>query len=182
MEAKRILFLDFDGVLATPWSYCQAEPYRHDNTNHWRYLNRNRVQRLETIYRHTRCDIVLSTTWRLLYPLSENIRFLRRHGYTGPIIGQTDSFVFSSTTPLEAGIRGDEILRWLADNAPDCQHWIAIDDDWENLDPITDEHIVKTYWTPPKGEPVGLGRKHVIEAIEKLGGVYVPSNRLLCSE
>ena len=166
---ERIIFLDFDGVLATPHSYMSAPSKSSDEYHDGLLINRNRVQRLETIYRKTRASIVLSTTWRLLFPIAKNTMWLRRLGLTAPILGQTPN--------MSEHTRGIEILSWLAKHAPDCQHWIAIDDDWDNMCPITDDHLIKTYWMPPKGKPIGLSKRHIEEAIRKLG-VTCPSINL----
>lgn len=166
---ERIIFLDFDGVLATPHSYMSAPSQSLDGYHNGLLLNRSRVQRLETIYRKTRASIVLSTTWRLLFPIAKNTTWLRKLGLTAPILGQTPD--------MPERTRGIEILSWLAKNAPDCQHWLAIDDDWKNMHPITDDHLIRTYWSPPKGKPVGLSRGHIEEAIKKLE-VACPSTNL----
>jgi hypothetical protein len=178
MERQRLIFLDFDGVIATPHSYTVGhkshyiideetnERKKNPNYTDGMLLCKTRVGRLETICRHTSAQIVLSTTWRVLFPFEKNVQWLRERGLTAPVIDKTKDLSYQR----KMFTRGDEILLWLEQNAPECTSWIAIDDDWQdgNMKPIPDEHLIKTYWAAPKGKPMGIGRKHIKEAIQKL--------------
>lgn len=114
----KVLFLDIDGVLngqvvrGEPmiWPRCVAE------------LNR--------VLRETKCDVVLSSAWRVLVkPDLMTLRgfawMLKTHGVIlhGDLIGVTEQ----SERP-----RWEQIARWVAEHAP--EQYAAVDDG--NLDPL----------------------------------------------
>ena len=163
-----IIFLDFDGVICTPNTYKS----KHKTEDWWQIdiINadegslfcKTRIQRIEKVGRSTGAQIVLSTAWRNTYPLPSILGWLRAKTLTLPVVGKTDY--------LDDDHRGDEILLWLQTNNIQHTNWIAIDDTWDIMKPIPDEHLIKTYWKPPHGKPCGFGRVHIQESIDKLGG------------
>lgn len=111
---RPVLFLDVDGVL----NVLGAEGKQR---------TREAVAQLRRVVEETRCDIVLSSSWRLgiggLAVAEDAVR--RRVGYEGGrrFIGQTPD--------LKGQPRGLEIAAWLAaqSNPPRC--WAVVDDDDE---------------------------------------------------
>lgn len=111
-----ILFLDFDGVL---------HPYGVEKSKHF-----SRLPLLESLLREfPSVQVVLSTTWRELYPLNENkARFSL--DLKDRIVDQTQSRVESSELPenLHYFPRHCQCVAWLRENAQTSQ-WLAIDDE-----------------------------------------------------
>ena len=79
------------------------------------------------IVRETGAQIVVSSTWRLLEPLSELREKLVEAGVKGEIIGVTPMIIN----------RGDEILKWIQDNNY-IGDYLVIDDDIFDIEPYED--------------------------------------------
>jgi len=121
-----IIFLDFDGVIFTG---------NTPRDEHWpNTLDRPCVARLDELQRTTRAQIVVSSTWRLLHPLSELRRFLSRAGLSCP------ATVIDATPDI--GERSEEISAWL--RAHPVQNFVILDDD--PIAPQLAAHTVRTTW------------------------------------
>lgn len=88
----KILFLDVDGVLN---SYKTGGRYA---------LKRNCLRRLQKIVEETKCDIVLSSSWRKdEYALRRLKRVLQYRGIK----------ILDVTPVSDKGFRGDEVFDWM---------------------------------------------------------------------
>lgn len=155
---KSIIFLDIDGVLATP-------------ATQWCYFDPDCVRRLKQILVATDAYIVISSSWRigrsvqelkelcergaghLMDDLPENIGFSPDR-----VIDKTSNTVKTSVD--SEGGRGAEISLWLKCNQP--RAYIVIDDESFDLQQHKDR-LVKTEMTE------GLQDEHVGQAIALLG-------------
>jgi hypothetical protein len=106
VSARRIIFLDFDGVIVTA----------HD-----RYTNGDQycVFQLNRITDSTEAKIVVSSSWRIGRTVEELRELLKLWGVTAECIDKT---------PRNWGkSRGDEIQEWLDKNPVDS--FVILDDD-----------------------------------------------------
>ena len=106
--ARRVIFLDFDGVLA---------PIRQ-----WdRYgdLDPGCIRVLNQIVAQAGADVVVSSTWRYGKTVAELQAMLDAEGFTGAVLDKTP-------TGAPGSERGDEIAAWLA--AHTVAGYVIIDD------------------------------------------------------
>lgn len=114
----RIIFLDFDGVLNN-WDWLGkqqehlAEPIKH--------FDPECVTRLNAICERTKAKVILSTSWRLMFPHETLIWLLEHVGARVDVIGQTPRPRFSDN-------RWDEIFHWLTDTKYDGRYAVLDDD------------------------------------------------------
>jgi hypothetical protein len=124
-----IVFLDVDGVLNShQWFESLENAKATDRIE--RHIDPAAVVRLERIFQATGASVVISSAWRhgQLYDIL--IEGLKRHGFTGPVIGKT---IISQCSDC---VRGNLIDRWLKDNM--ANHWsfrqyVILDDDADML-------------------------------------------------
>jgi len=102
---RKILFLDFDGVLH-PLHFKEGSEF-------------SRVRLLEDVFLNFNCEIVISSSWRFHYPISDLKQKLGK---------RLSEFVVGSTDDAFQGqyARYNEILEWL--NFRGLCDWRAIDD------------------------------------------------------
>lgn len=107
IPARRVLFLDIDGVLNS------TEFVR----KRWRMgdkqIDRRAVSRVNDIIRATGAEIVISSWWRAHYPLPELVRILRAYGLKGRVIGKTPIPAIGEVGVYFAHQRGQEIKTWI---------------------------------------------------------------------
>lgn len=105
---RRVIFLDFDGVLA---------PIRR-----WdRYgdLDPACIQVLNEIAARGGADVVVSSTWRYGKTVAELQEILDAAGFTGRVLDKTPN-------GAPGGDRGEEIAAWLAEHA--VSGYVIVDD------------------------------------------------------
>lgn len=148
----KVLFLDFDGVMncyssfdgkaapETTWygdGKLGSSAFCEGNT----VLDTDMVKRVKAIVERTGCKIVISSTWRELFPLDVLITFMIDAGWGResilPVIGKTPPSRRTSRS-----FRGDEINAWLKEN-PDVTHYVCLDD---NQDFYPGQNLVLTNW------------------------------------
>jgi len=119
---KKILFLDFDGVLNNT-NFLREES--KTNPDAFRCLDPENCKNLKWIlFKIPDLQIVISSTWRILYTMFELKKKLSEHGIQPcRIVDRTPRLTLSGT------IRGLEIQRWLDDNIKDECQFIILDDD-----------------------------------------------------
>ena len=142
-----VLFLDFDGVLNSAdwlrrrpskieWAAklgISEEEFTHDRMN-WalRSFDPDAVQVLNTIIHKTQARVVMSSTWRTMYPLNRLQMMLRYHGFDHHLLGATPD---GSEMRAQGGYgtfvtRGQEISAWLALLPSSLEvRWVVIDDE-----------------------------------------------------
>jgi HAD domain in Swiss Army Knife RNA repair proteins len=158
---KKVLFLDFDGVLnddtylrrVREQGLVQGLGLRDPSDRHM--LDPARIALLDSLLALSGVDVVLSTSWRMIYTTDELKEFLRLQGMqcVGKIIGRTKN-------PINHVQRGVLIRLWLDDH-PEYTHHVALDDD-----PGAAECDVKLVQTDPL---VGLTDDDVETALKILG-------------
>jgi len=142
----RVLFLDFDGVLNSV-QFLQA--YKR-----WDILDPTAVEYLNLIVQETQCEVVVSSTWRLLYKIPDLCGILREQGkYRGRLLGATPHGSGTSTR------RGDEIDAWLSQH-PEVTSYVILDDEISDMNTHHAPHIVKTEFS------TGLQRHHYERVVQ----------------
>lgn len=142
-----ILFLDIDGVLNHhPWFHSEERRKADEAARalwkgslddpEWR-LAHSRAQldpacvaRLNVLVEATRCEVVVSSTWRMGKSPELLEELLRDRGFKHPILDTTP--VLSDrhhTGKRNETHRGMEIECWLRQNRPDERHIAIVDDD-----------------------------------------------------
>lgn len=107
-ESKKILFLDIDGVVNNPNTKQKHGPFRG--------IDPKLAKIVKRIIKETKCDVVLSSTWRLDEDSREHVR------------EKVCDFI-DRTYDSKSGHRGDEIIEWLNRNGNFMSHDYAILDD-----------------------------------------------------
>lgn len=148
-----VVFLDIDGVLNTPNTWG-----KHGTAA----INAPLVARVQYLCEITHASIVISSTWRRAYSLSDIRGMLMERGLDASIIGITPI----NKTRVHKN-RQDEILEWL-DLADHRGPYVVLDDDtagdgaWEKLA----GHFI---WIDPD---TGVTDKNIEEAIDILKRGY----------
>jgi hypothetical protein len=145
-----IIFLDIDGVLVHLEYNPSARRLRQD-------FDPKCVAVLNRLVKETGAKIVISSTWRHLYPLAKLRDIFEEAGFTGEIIG---------VTPIIIN-RGDEILKWIQDNNYEG-HYLVIDDDVFDIEPYKDIPHENIIHVKDGFETGGLKEEHV-SAILSIG-------------
>lgn len=119
-----IIFCDIDGVLRTnssdlEWSLREGEAI--PNRVYDRKFNPKAVSNLNYIHNLLRVKIVVSSTWRTQFSLSELQSIFRKNGVSAPIIDVTPKL----------NNRGEEIQTWLDINSP--KKYVVIDDNIKDI-------------------------------------------------
>jgi hypothetical protein len=127
---KRVLFLDFDGVLLP---FGMKAP---DNDPDW--VSPRHVAHLNDVVAATDCDIVISSDWRKFDPLDRLVSFLVWSGFDFPdkVVDVTDdNRVFVDDVDRDGNFdrrcvatnpRGTVIRKWITDNG--CDNFVIVDD------------------------------------------------------
>lgn len=92
-RVRPVLFLDIDGVLN--YSGCAGDDP----------LDRGCVEQLNRVIDVSGCVVVVSSTWRIYYPLYRIELMLKTSGFRHGLLGATPDFFDRD--------RGDEIAAWL---------------------------------------------------------------------
>lgn len=134
---KRIIFLDFDGVVNTIYYryYKRFKKYqmRYAASADGIVNNRQAIQWLNELYDKYPYDIVVTSTWRLH---SNCIQILYNSGLNKKIK------IIGYTPYLEGKTRGEEIKKWIEDNNYiNFNNFIILDDDTDMGD--LDSHLIK---------------------------------------
>lgn len=169
---KKLIFLDFDGVLNDPYYLC----FLRDKQDEWGEIDEKRLKILKDICNKTGAELVLSSSWNMRKGVKE---FFERNGFK-----VTGSLGWYQN-------RGETICKWIFDH---CDEWLeddniqgmqyAILDDekstyfQEGLNLSLDKHLfftgsnVFTFWTKDSikcaPEEIGLDQKIADKVIEYL--------------
>jgi len=118
-KAEKVIFLDFDGVMATEEYTDTLVAKRKDTRDKFGTLfNPNNIEMLELIIRQTHAAIVITSDWRNYLSLWDMIRMWEYRKLPGKIIG---------LTPSISTHRGDEIDKWLYKHSK-IKKYVIIDD------------------------------------------------------
>lgn len=118
----RVLFLDFDGVLNSD-RFATEGPAMPEGEGWWgpSALDPRALELLRRLVETARCEVVISSTWRLNHTRAELAALLGVEVLdVTPRLHRTPDGVPRT--------RGDEIRAWL-ESHPEVEVWIAVDDD-----------------------------------------------------
>lgn len=139
-----IIFLDFDGVLNCQTHYSEPRTLAlgsklNEKVNKAYYqwqLSRWRLKLLSDVCLRTGAKVVVSSSWRIGYPLEKLRQILRWGGATFEVLSVTPSRHFGNV------VRGQEIKWWLEEHVPklfgrrvvsDFKLYVILDDDSDML-------------------------------------------------
>lgn len=159
VRKKRIIFLDFDGVLNGTSSISgfiwvlalkthTTKLYRtiEDifNIKHFK-IKRKYVFRLAVLCKLTGAKVVLSSSWKMpVYKhYTENTK--SNHDNIDRLVSLLKKYKIDviGTTPHSYKKRRDEIITWLSQNEKMIDEFVILDDEYENMDCLYD-HLVIT--------------------------------------
>lgn len=136
----RVVFLDIDGVLNHPGTYCHDAPWRHQEGDPLPIpVEPECVARLNRLIAATGSVVVISSSWRLFAHWQDLGPALARHGLVGDVVSETPDLcndpVWLDAWRTREGApfhykrleRGWEIAEWLARN-PGVSSWVVLDD------------------------------------------------------
>lgn len=158
-----LVFLDIDGVLNSDAWFARSPP-RDWGLDH---LDPEAVARVDRLASDTGARIVISSTWRLVYPLQQIRAMLAAKGLRAPIVDRTPEIPAEFA---EGRVRAQEIERWL--NAHELRvrrgeggviESFVILDDLEDFGHL-EGHCVRTRFA------TGLLDAHVVRATAILAG------------
>ena len=143
--ARRILFLDIDGVLNgnaflhRRWVARGNEPVHRTEDARWLDdLDPECVKRLDRLVREADCEVVISSSWRVVLTHERIAGFLKTYGFGGKVIDAT-----TTDYPLVAGRapeRGDQIALWMAANGVTDDEVVILDDSCD-IQPLLHRHL-----------------------------------------
>lgn len=159
----KLIFLDIDEVLSNHALGTKDPAIRkifNDIDTPGGRLSTINIANLNSITDQTGAEIVISSSWRILYDLAELSDILYDAGVTGEIIGLTP--ILGADT-----LRGNEIYKYIKDNYPyDSEpNYIILDDGTDML------YWQRTnfFWCDPF---CGLSPAVAYKAARFLNGVY----------
>lgn len=160
--ARKIVFLDFDGPIATSHSYKRVDAGKIvSGGDPSRYIDNELVKRVEELCVKADAHIVLSTSWVLIQGKDWCVEMLESKGVSvGRVIGATPR-------RLSNHYRGNEINWWLRDNLDvslsDC---VILDDD-KDFYPDQMPRFIETPFD------IGLTEAQVELAVSMLRSPYI---------
>ena len=122
---KKIIFLDFDGVLNTEYYQGLLQfQGKQQRDEYGAIFAPGAVKQLKRIIEDTTAEIVVSSSWKSL-GLAKLQELWMKRNLPGRVI---------DVTPLHSGNKGDEIAAWLVENATSEARYVVIDDEEGVLD------------------------------------------------
>lgn len=126
---KSILFLDIDGVLnSESWYRRRPDKGKWSEANE---IDPEALWLLQAVVAMSRCEIVISSSWRIGRSLEDFHRLLPGL----PVVGMTPVLSTGKN-------RGDEVMKWIEDNAFGGK-WCVVDDSTDFYD---HQPRVRTDW------------------------------------
>lgn len=187
---RRIVFLDFDGVIMTAATYNAAAAtyeaavlpvkptWREIGVRAREHMDADLVANLSELCVRAEADIVLSTSWRGQTEEDraelEAVLWERGLARTVQVLGQTPSLLGASASGRLAVPfgRGREIEAWLNQHRPGWERArVLILDDNNDMDPLLDRLIRTTFAD-------GFTRRHLDRALMRLGVPAMPRIRV----
>ena len=154
---KKVIFLDFDGVLVTDRYQTQLlDDGVQLHVDEYGYkFDPVCVENLRRIIDSTDADIVVISTWKMEMGLDDIQKMWDARQLPGKVIGVTPD--------IDPVHRGNEIAAWLNAYGEECQY--AIIDDCPILDFFREEQLPHLFKVD---ERTGLDEKTVTKVIELL--------------
>lgn len=156
MDMKKIIFLDFDGVMVTDKYLTQlmADGYSIED-EYGSFFDSDCVKNLKEIIDLTDAEIVVTSTWKMTLGLDGLQAMWETRNLPGKVVGVTPD--------IDSVHRGDEIAAWLAVN-PSVVSYVIIDD-YPILDFFREDQLQHLFKVD---EMVGLDEETVKKVIDKL--------------
>ena len=157
MENRKTIFLDIDGVLATPRQF--SSPNISEELNCYPF-DKKCVKVLNEILNKTNARIIITSDWKLHFDIEKLDKFFKFNKVNADITITTDDLwgEYSSLNQLEE-CRGDEINKFVKENGMENEKWVVVDD--LNLK----EFLPPNRFVLVKDEFRGLNNKNVKEKI-----------------
>lgn len=140
---KKIIFLDFDGVLNTEHNQnmllYKGKAWKD---KHGAFFDLKAVAELNRIVEETKADIVIESSWKYL-GLEAMRQMWRDRNMPGNVIDATPSSASNNwllnanldeMDPAHTQWKGVEIASWIAENLHDEDRYVIIDDEYVILD------------------------------------------------
>lgn len=140
---KKIIFLDFDGVLNTEHNQnmllYKGKAWKD---KHGAFFDPKAVAELNRIVEETKADIVIESSWKYL-GLEAMRQMWRDRNMPGNVIDVTPSSAINNwllnanldeMDPAHTQWKGVEIASWIAENLHDEDRYVIIDDEYVILD------------------------------------------------
>ena len=157
----KIIFLDIDGVLCVIESDAkQAFQRLAKGEGSSPSLNSKCISVLNRIIKKTDAKVVISSSWRLHYPLENIKKALEKHGFVGEIIGATPNAWRHPEIDYVA--RGNEIQQWLNEH-PEVEKFVILDDETDEM-----RHLLPKCVVTQGVFSKGLSCKHAKLVLEHL--------------
>ena len=118
---RKVLFLDFDGVLNNTTLWFEHAAKQIDQRDPSNNLSSTIVERLNRVIESTDCHIVVSSAWRWDYTLDQLRGFLSKKGFKYP------KRVIDVTNNISPQNREVEVSEWLLRH-PHVKTYAVIDD------------------------------------------------------
>jgi len=137
----RVVFLDIDGVLNNPGTYCDDAPWKQELQDGPLRIPVEPacMQRLNRLIAESRAKVVISSSWRLFARYQDLGPALARYGFVGDVVGETPDLVNDpvwlnawrtregAPFQYERIERGMEIREWLKAH-PEVTEFVILDD------------------------------------------------------
>ncbi len=144
---RKIIFLDFDGVITT-----EKSKYK---------LDKERLDIFKTLLDRTDAEIVISSSWRR-NNLEDTIRFITKRSHFVPFPFPFCHKVIGITKRLPSRFRGEEIDLYIKENLEGQDfNYVILDDDSDMLKKQK-KNFVNTHWG------LGINEEDVEKAIKIL--------------
>jgi len=146
----KVLFLDIDGV-------CNSAAWVKAGNNIWHGIDPAAVALVKRIIKETKCNVVLSSTWRL-YPEAR------------AVVKRDVCHYIDVTKDMQRGAkwgvveRGLEVQEWL-DRHPAVTQYAILDD---NSDFLPHQWLFKTTWETGINEDIAAAVIHHLNASENI--------------
>ena len=135
---RRIIFLDFDGVLNTEYHQGLLQFQRKQwQDEHEAFFDPKAVRQLKRIIDATGADIVVESSWKYLGLEAMQELWMVRN-LPGKVIDITPSLTDNAS-------KGEEIAAWLSEYATPDARYVIIDDEYV----VLDSQIPYFIWTNP---------------------------------
>jgi hypothetical protein len=165
-EPRKILFLDFDGVLNSTRHFLVNDP-EHYTQNRMAQFDLYNIRNLEwALSILDDVKIVIESTWGTMHKLEQMKTFLKDAGMKQEYLDR----IIDVTPRKMSSTKNEEINWWLEDN-PDVVDW-AIVDDWEIYDLREPEKMRREVKTDPN---FGFTHMDAIVLIKKFRPRWMPS-------
>lgn len=154
------IFLDVDGVLNSDEWHRRNRGLVHPSD----YLDSAALRVLDDLIRLSGAQVVISSTWRLHYSLTELRGLFFEHGLSRPACRH-----IVAATPPKGLTRGDEIHQYVVEHALTYQAYVILDDDYRLAPHLDHAVLINPRW--------GLQGYHIDMAMPHLMGRYLCKER-----